>query len=69
MKIKIRRNIPALNVDNRPIPGCFKQIVEDAELLSRNSTRGAIVRLANGVILYRKNKDIIQLEAQSEQSN
>lgn len=69
MKVKVKRRVATLNLDKRPIPGSFHETLEDAELIERTPI-GAYVKLANGSIVYRKQRDIIKLEeAPSEQSN
>ena len=65
MQIEIKRRVPARNVDNRAIPGKFKEVVETTTLVSKTS-KGCYVALSNGDVIFRKNRDVV---GKSEGSN
>lgn len=60
--MRIRRRVPELNLDRRPIPGKYKTVEEDVELVHKGK-RGVVVKLSNGDVIYRKNRDIVEEEA------
>ena len=65
-QVKIKRRVPTLNLDGRPIPGKYHEVMNIATVVKQNKL-GADVQLANGDIVYRKAKDIQRLEVSNEQ--
>ena len=57
--VQIKRRIPKLNLDLRPIPGKYKEVLEEATI-ETPTKMGALVRLTNGDVIFRKGKDIVQ---------
>ena len=66
--MQIKRRVPVCNADGRAIPGRFKSIVEEAEVVHMNR-RSAMVRLANGDVILRKKKDLIMVEEVASNDN
>lgn len=61
--MQIKRRVPRKNADGRAIPGKFQDVIEDVQLVHKNA-KSVLVRLSNGDVILRKNKDIV-LEVQA----
>jgi len=54
-----------MNIDNRPIPGRFKEVLEWA-VMEKETKKGGWVRLQNGDVIYRKKRDIVVEEVSNQ---
>lgn len=56
--LQVKRRVPSVNMDNRPIRGKYEEKVFQVNLV-KQTPKGAWVRLSNGDEIFRKAKDII----------
>ncbi len=56
--VRVKRRVPELNMDKRPIPGKFREVIEEASYIKKTA-RGHMIQLSNGSIIYRKDRDVV----------
>lgn len=58
--VVVKRRVPCLNMDLRPIHGKFKEEVVDVPFVRRSKgKKGIYVQLPDGAVIYRKMKDVV----------